>query len=45
MSNSIHHVVKKLIQLRPYSISPESVTNIACIGQQIDKIGQKKVPI
>ena len=33
MTNSIHHIVKNLIHMRPNFISPESLKNIACVSQ------------
>jgi len=34
MTNSIDHIMKSIIQMRPNFISPESVKNIACVGNE-----------
>ena len=45
MTNSIDHIVKNIIQMGPNFISPESVKNIACVGQKTNKFEQKEVHI
>jgi hypothetical protein len=41
MTNSIDHIVKSVIQMGPNFTSPESVKNIACIGQHTNKFEQQ----
>ena len=43
--NSIDHIVKNIIQMRPNFISPKSVKNIACVGHKIIKFEQKEVHV
>ena len=43
MTNSIDHIVKSIIQMEPNFISPESVKNIVCVGQEKKKFEQEKV--
>jgi len=45
MTNSIDDIVEYIIQTGPSFISPESMKNITCVCQKINKIDQKKVPV
>ena len=45
MSNSIDHIVNNILQMGPNFTSLESVKNIACIGQKINKFELKEVHI
>ncbi len=44
MTISIDHVVKSRIQMEPNSISPESMMNIVCVGQETKKVEQEESP-
>jgi len=44
MSISINCIAKTRIQMVPHFTALESVTNVACVGQTINKIGQRKSP-
>ena len=45
MRNSIDHIVKNYNSDGSKSISPEPVKNAACVGEKINKLGQKEVRI
>jgi len=44
MANSIYHIVKNRIQMGPRFMSPESVKNIACVGQKEIEFNKRKSP-
>ena len=42
MTNSFNHIVKNIIQMGPNFISPESMKNIACVGQKQINLNKRK---
>jgi len=45
MTNLIDHTANNIIEMEPSFVSLESVKNIKCVGQNINKVGQKRSPI